>query len=285
MSTSTSEYYTFISQQIMIYFGVAILIAGLTGDVFSLIGFLSLKTFQDNACTFYLTVMWAVDIGQLLTGLLSRIMISGFNIDWTLSSIPYCKFRVYCYQFCAGTSIVCLCLAAVNHFLASSSNLRLQRWSDKKIAHHIIILVAFLWLLHGIPFLVYYDHIQSPSTGNLTCTSSNAILLQYFNNGFVPVLLGFLPFIITGVFALLAYHNRKQPDRRVLPTVHLELDKQLTAIVLIQFIYHTILTIPYLIGTILTEDAVLKKDSITATKLEIASSLAWCMYYLNYAVS
>jgi hypothetical protein len=34
-------------------------------------------------------------IGQLITGLLTRIMISGFGINWTQFLLFYCKFRTY----------------------------------------------------------------------------------------------------------------------------------------------------------------------------------------------
>jgi hypothetical protein len=83
MFASTIEYDIFVAQQIIVYLDIPILIVGLIGHTLNLIVFLSLKTFRENACVFYLTVMSAVDIGQVMTGFLSRIMISGFNIDWT----------------------------------------------------------------------------------------------------------------------------------------------------------------------------------------------------------
>ena len=74
------------------------LIAGVIGGFFNIIVFLSLQTFRQSSCAFYLTIMSIVNIGQLFTGLLSRIMISGFDIDWTVTSLFYCKFRYYCFQ-------------------------------------------------------------------------------------------------------------------------------------------------------------------------------------------
>lgn len=88
--------------------------------------------------------MSAADIGQLITGLFSRIMISGFDIDWTLSSIFYCKFRIYCFQFCALISSVCRRLAAIYQFLATCSSLRWQQWSSIKLAHRIIVAFIFV---------------------------------------------------------------------------------------------------------------------------------------------
>ncbi len=285
MSASTIEYYTSISQQVTIYLGIPILTFGLIGDIFNLIVFLSLKTFRDNSCAFCLTVMSSVDIGQLITGLFSRIMISGFGIDWTLSSTFYCKFRAYCFQFCALTSFVCMSLAAINQCLATCSNPRWRRWSNIKIAHRVIIVVMFIWLVHGIPYWIYFNHVQSEVPGNITCISSNEIFEQYHINVVTLVFSGFLPISINGVFGYLAYHNIQQFDRRALPYVQRELDNQLTAIILIQFIYHTIVTIPYLILTILQQDIMLTNDPVEAARLQFFTNLTLCIYYLNYAVS
>ncbi|UJR38063.1 hypothetical protein I4U23_030744 [Adineta vaga] len=55
--------------------GIPFLIAGLLGACLNIIVFLSLKTFRQSSCAFFLTIMSFVNIGQLLTGLLSRILI------------------------------------------------------------------------------------------------------------------------------------------------------------------------------------------------------------------
>jgi hypothetical protein len=64
-----------------------------------------------------------------------------------------------------------------------------------------------------------------------------------------------------------------------------ELNKQLTAIVPIQFIYQTIVTIPFFISTILGDDAMLENDSLVAVKILLYSAITVCIYYFNYAVS
>jgi hypothetical protein len=60
-----------------------------------------------------------VNIGQLITGLLTRIMISGFDIDWIQFSLFYCKFRTYFFQVTSLTSLTCLCLATIDQYLAT----------------------------------------------------------------------------------------------------------------------------------------------------------------------
>ena len=71
----------FVSKQITIYFGSSILILGIIGGLLNLLVFLSLKTFRESSCAFYLTIMSAVNVGQLITGLLTRVMDVGFSIE------------------------------------------------------------------------------------------------------------------------------------------------------------------------------------------------------------
>jgi hypothetical protein len=80
MSTSTALSLAFTSQQIVIYTGLFIFIAGVIGEPLALIVFLSLRTFRENSCAFYLTIMQIVNTIHLFTGLFTFIMIYGFGI-------------------------------------------------------------------------------------------------------------------------------------------------------------------------------------------------------------
>jgi hypothetical protein len=86
------------NQKIITYSGIPILITGLFGGLLNVTVFLSLNTFRQSSCAFYLTILSFVNIGQLTTSLLSRIMITGFGIDWTQTSLFYCKFRTFAFQ-------------------------------------------------------------------------------------------------------------------------------------------------------------------------------------------
>jgi hypothetical protein len=81
MSSSVIASLLDANQKIFIYFGIPILTIGLIDEVLNTIVFLSLKTFRQSSCAFYLTMLSIVNIGQFISGLLTRIMISGFNID------------------------------------------------------------------------------------------------------------------------------------------------------------------------------------------------------------
>lgn len=107
-----------VSRQITIYLGIFILTAGIIGCSLNLIVFLSLKTFRQSSCAFLLTVMSAVCISQLITGLLPYIVNNGFAYDLTQTSIFYCKFRWYLLQFSILTTFTCMSLSTLDQYLA-----------------------------------------------------------------------------------------------------------------------------------------------------------------------
>jgi len=63
-----------ISHRVTIYFGIPIFILCVIGEFLNIIVFLSLKTFRQNSCAFYLTIMAMISIGYLFTDLLKFIM-------------------------------------------------------------------------------------------------------------------------------------------------------------------------------------------------------------------
>jgi hypothetical protein len=276
---------TEISQQVIIYIYIPILIAGVIGGIFNLIIFLSLKTFRENSCAFYLIIMSFFNIGQLLTGELSRLMTVGYNIDWTLNSLFYCKIRWYCIQMCSLTSYACLCFATIDQYLATSSRNHWQQWSNIKLAHRLCLLAFIISVLHGIPSIFYYNYDYSVITTKSACIITNVIFQQYKTYGFILLLAGILPVFITVLFGSLAYRNVKQLAYRTVPLVRRELDKQLTSIVLVQVVYTFIVIVPYIIVATVQTSLNSNNDPILAVKLQFAEYLAAAFYYSYFAVS
>jgi hypothetical protein len=285
MSSSTSILLTTVSQQVTIYFGITILIAGIIGGILNIIVFLSLKTFRQNSCTFFLTVMSFVNIGQLLTSLLSRIMITGFNTDWIDTSLGFCKFRNYCLQVCGLISYTCMCLVTIDQFLATSLRPRWQQIFNIKRTHFLCILVFIIWLLHGIPTLIWYNLVMSTTTGSVSCIITNAIYQNYFTYYYIFILSGVLPTIITVLFGCLAYRNVRQIPYRTVPLVRRELDKQLTSMVLVQVVFNVFVIVSYIIMLILNYTVNFSNESIDLSVLNLITSIFGIIYYLYFAVS
>ncbi|UJR38103.1 hypothetical protein I4U23_030783 [Adineta vaga] len=282
MSTILASTLVYISQKFTTYIGSCIFFLGIAGNLLNIVVFLSLQTFRSKACALYLTVMSFVNIGNLCTGLLSRIIISGFAIDWTLISSFYCKFRWYALQFCVLTSFACTCLAIIDQYLATSFHLRYRNWSNIKTAQYLTILVLLLLIFHGIFYLIYFDLIRSSTTNRIVCTSENNLFRQYHLYGYLITLAGILPLIITSCFGILAYYNVKNLAYRTVPLVRRHLDKQLTSMVLVQIVLNFIFTLPYTILTTISSVLVITNVNEQAV-FDFSNVMAILLYYLSFS--
>jgi len=278
---STLDYAT---KQISIYLGIPMLIIGLIGGLLNCIVFLSLKIFRQNSCAFYLIIMSFVNIFILFTGLLSRITISGFNIDWTQTSPFYCKFRVYINQLSILLSLTCICLATIDQFFSTHCGIYAYRGNNIRLARFLIIIFIFIWILHGIPYLIYYNLIISPKTNIGACSITSSIFQQYTIYGFLLIWSGILPLLITIIFGLLSYHNISQIAHRRLPIIRRELDKQMTIMVLVHVIFDLFTLVPYIVVSIIALDTTLKNDQVVAAYLQFMRIFTIYLYYLYFVV-
>ncbi|CAF1173492.1 unnamed protein product [Adineta ricciae] len=283
MCNSTIAVFDSVTQQTIIYFGFSLFILGLIGNLLTLLVFLSLETFRQNSCAFYLTIMSFINTFHLFTGLLTFIMINGFKINWTDASVAYCKFRAFYIQTCAMISLSCMCLATVDQFLATQSNRRWHRFNSIKVARSVVTGIAICVTAYCIPFLVYRGHTTSSSTGQAICDITNNVFASYriFHNSFLA---GIIPLLIMSIFGLLAYRNVQQIAYRTIPLVRRELDKQLTSMVLIQIFYNVLAITPSL--TVGLYYLILDKtlDACSKTILNILLNLLAVIYYFYYVV-
>ena len=284
MSSSIVSSLSYIGKEITIYLGTFSLVAGVVGGFLIIVVLLSLRTFRESPCAFYLTIMSIVNIGQMLTGLLSRIMTTGFNIDWSETSLFFCKFRYYCFQICLSTSMTCICLATIDQYLATCTRPRWQRWSNIKLARRLVVIFVVIWTLHNIPFLIYFNHVQSISTGRVTCINTNNIFQQYLNYGSILFFGKILPICITFFFGFFAYRNVQQLSHRTLPLVRRELDKQLTVMILLLVVFSFFTLLPYTIVYLLTTVPQITQDATISAQLQFAIILTTCLVYVYFAV-
>ncbi|CAF2570584.1 unnamed protein product [Rotaria sp. Silwood2] len=283
MSAATNTIYTFATQRIAIYFGIPVLIGGVLGGILNIIVFLSLQTFRESSCAFFLTIMSFVNIGQLITGLLSRVMISGFGVDLADTSLVYCKIRNFCLQFCALTSYTCMSLATVDQLLATSLQPRWQQYLNTKKAHRLCTMFFIIWLLHSIPSLIWYNLSLSVRTGRVGCVITNPVFQQYFTYVYLLILAGVLPIIINITFGSVAYSNVRQIPYRTIPLIRRELDKQLTTMVLVQVVFKIFVIVPYISVLFILTTANLSSNSINTVQLNFANFVTGMIYYLYFA--
>lgn len=246
MSTSSMLFYLNLSHQITTYLGSTVLVVGVFGGILNLIVFLSLRTFRENSCAFYLIFMSLANLIHLLTSLTGHIITYGFGYDWSVTTTFLCKTRTAHVQLWLLTSLTCVCFAIIDQCLSTSFNPRWHRWCNIKLARCAIAATVIFWFFHAIPFVFYSNIVISPLYPNQSmCIITNDIFQTYSSFGFGLVLMGLLPLTIMTVFGLLAYYNIQNLAYRTVPLVRRELDKQLTQMVLIHLIYNFIVLTPY----------------------------------------
>lgn len=272
------------NNKIIAYGGISIFLLGVVGNVLNVTVFLSLKTFRESSCAFYLTVLSIVNIGQLFTSLLTRIMITAFNIDWTQSSLIYCKFRSFAFQTTSMISFSCISLATIDQYFETCSRVQWHRWGHIRIAHRATIIAIVIAILLQSPCIFLYDHVKVPTTNTVVCTTVSDQFVS-FNTYFNYLFLGNIaPYSITFTFGLLAYHNIKEINYRTVPLVRRELDKQLTIMVLIQIVYTFISLSPNMILYIILAYGNVRNPIIVAS-LQLVYAVTLCLYYSYFAVS
>ncbi|CAF0826338.1 unnamed protein product [Rotaria sordida] len=279
------ELLNIISQYISIYFGLLIFIGGLIGNLLNVLIFLSLQTFRESSCAFYLAAMSLLNIGQLLTGVLPRIMNVWFALDWPDASLIYCKFRAYCFQLCSLASFTCMCIATIDQFWATCSNPRWQRYCNIKFAYRFFLITSFIWILHGIPTLIYQTHTKSVVNGTTRCEIIDSTFDKYYNYGFVLVLTSSLPVFLTALFGSLAYRNVRLLAYRAVPLVRRELEKQLTVMVLVQVVFNFCVIVPYIITYMFNFSVNLDINTIEYAVFQLARNVSINFFYLYFAVS
>ncbi|CAF1476958.1 unnamed protein product [Adineta steineri] len=278
-----SSTYTFAGKQVIIYCGIPVFAAGVLGCSLNMLVFLSLKTFRQSSCVFYLTVMSMVNIGTLFLGFFPRIMVSLFSTDGTEISLFYCKARLYFSQIFIGTSLSCYCLATIDQYFATCTRLQWQLWCNIKLAIRIIIITVIIWILHGIPYVVFYDHVVSSTTNQTTCLNTNYIFDRY--RAFVTLLLliGYFPIMIAALFGSMAFRNVQQLAFRTVPLIRRELDKQLTNMVLLQVLVSIFTLLPYTTVSAVATSTSAINDPVYQGKIQFAVTVTFVFYYISFA--
>ena len=285
MSSAFVAYLELIAKEMSIYCGIPILVGGTIGNVLTIVVFLSLQTFRRNSCAFYLTIMSVVNIGQLTTGLLARIMTSGFNIDWTQTSLCFCKIRYFIFPATSLISFTCICLATVDQYFATCSRPQWQQWCNIKLAQRLSAFFIVLWTVHGIPYLILYDQIGASNSSRVSCTTVNTIFNKYRLYFVSLILTGFLPVALTLFFGALAYYNVRTINYRTLPLVRRELDKQLTTMVLAQVVVNLFTVLPFSVMSTLSLNTSLTNDPTSAAILRLITVITVFLYYIYFGVS
>ncbi|CAM4906924.1 unnamed protein product [Rotaria socialis] len=263
MASIAVESFKLATNECNIYGGFFVFSIGIIGSILNIIIFSSLKAFRETSTAFYMTVASAVNIFQLVFGLLTRILINGYNIDptKTLSSMSIDQFLLLTNRWCH------LC--------------------NLQLASRLIIIAVIVSFLHGIPVILFQDLYPPLDTGQTSCSFTNIGYSIYYSRFPFPILLGILPLTVRITFGVLAFvnvralHNRQAGMCRKEKS---ERDKQLTTMVLVEVAIGVIVTLPYSIYNYFYTSAVTFPDQISVAENQFISSVTRIIFYGNFSL-
>jgi hypothetical protein len=152
--------------------------------------------------------------------------------------------------------------------------------STLKLAHRLTFVAICIWILHGIPYAIFYEII--PPNG---CVMLNAGLLRYYSFFYYPVLHGLLPIFVASFSSLFAYRNVRHLVRRQTSVVRRRLDRQLTAMIFVRVIVFILMLLPYTIYRIYSLNATVSQaDPYSSAINLLIYTLTSSLTNLSYAV-
>lgn len=278
---ATAQYIIHISELYTICVGFIILFSGIVGHIANIYAFAHLKIFRGNPSAFYIIAESIVDLLQITISYTSRIAIIGFEDDLTRNSLVWCKLRQFFLQTFTLISLYIVCLAAIDQYLSTNYYPFLRQMSTIKSAKILITLLVIIWIIHGIPFLIFYE--TDPIDG---CTIHNFVYSDYVTFFFYLVLSGFLPIVISTFFSVLAYQNVRRLIRRQVAVRRRKLDQQLTAMIIVRVVFLVLMVLPYAIQRSYALSPLIKDDALVDQAIvQLIGAVTFSFFYLNYAVS
>lgn len=173
-----------------------------------------------------------------------------------------------------------VCCAAIDQFLSTSYYVFIRQMSTLKLARRLVLVLVGFSLGHSIGFAMFF-YSRPP----MDCIVTHPILTGYYSFFFYPILCGFLPLFIAGLFSVLAYRNVRRIIRWQLPIVRRRLDRQLTQFVLMRVTFLIILLVPFVIyrAYVMNTSAIHKTPFRLAIENLLLATLG-SIFNLNYAV-
>ena len=235
-----------ISVYLTIIVGISMYVFGSIGNVLNIIVFARWtrsKKFQSKNSSIYLLITSISNLITVIYALLVRILDDGFAYEITPSNEYFlCRIRYFVIQLTILTSLICTCMATFDRYLITSRNVRLRQMStSSRTTIQIIIFIIIVTGLHSIPSGIY--HIRS-STGN--CILITNIYLYYYLYFVILFLYGIIPSCFLLIFGFLSYKQLQTIQR----TAKMNVERQLSRMILLQCIAIICSSIPYCIQEI-----------------------------------
>jgi hypothetical protein len=235
-----STYILNVVSQYSFYTGCIIFTSGIIGNALNILVFTNFKAFRNNRSVLYLTGESIANFVYQFLSVVLTTLTAIYGDDATGRSLVWCRLRYIWSQMCVLISFFMVCCAACDQFFSTNYRFNLREMCTLKLTRYVTFVVPCIWLVHSILFGLSFG-IQ-PSFG---CVISNPIWSRYASFFVYPILEGLLPVFVASLSSLLAFYNVRHIIRLQMPIARRQLDRQMTAMVLIRVVFFVIFTLPY----------------------------------------
>ncbi|CAF1397832.1 unnamed protein product [Adineta steineri] len=261
--------------------GFILFIGGVLGNILNIIVFVKVGNYKNNACSLYMFVRTFLDLCVLLAGMTTRILTTGFQIDFTLMNRTWCKARAGFIDINITSTYTLICLQAIDAFMCSSPSAVVRQKSNIRIARYLILGTLCFWFIHEIPYFIFQDLVIVGGTP--MCITTNTIFVQYRSYFVYLGIFTTIPIIVISIFGFLTVQHLKTiAVTRTLSS----LTRQTISMALFQIFAVLLFNGPYTtwsIYSIITANVV--KDSYRRTMEQLINSFAVTYAYGPYASS
>lgn len=271
----TSSDLVYAGQQLTIYFGSFLVVIGVIGNGINILIFSTVRNYRQTPCAFYFLIGSIFNSIFILVNLTTRVAAGGFGVDFTRTSLIWCKIRSFSLMTVGLVTFTCSCLATIDQFFITSKYVSLRRLSNIKWTHRIVMIIIVFWCIHGIPALLF-NNISSTTHSCVITNADFAVYFAIYQIGLNCI----IPISVMSIFGYLAYHN----IHSTIALAEQQADRQLLKMVLLQ----SILISPYfLYGINYTYNLMttgIKKDSDRLYKEGFAVTVFNLTNYLFFTV-
>ena len=193
-----------IAEILFAYVGLIIFVVGTFGNLMNSLLFSRLTSLNTLASSVFLLVSFIFSQSVLVTGLLTRVIRGFSGVDPVNTSVTFCKVRWTIRTISNAVCLTCVCLAAIDRYFLSCSNVRRHRLITTKRARWAILISIVFWSGIFSSYAVYYTS-PKPST----CLIADPVF-AYFATSFNLIHYSILPLSILTIFCVLTWRNLGQ---------------------------------------------------------------------------
>ncbi|CAF0926469.1 unnamed protein product [Adineta steineri] len=187
--------------------GFILLIGGVLGNILNIIVFIKVRNYKNNACSLYMFVRTFIDLYILLAGLTTRILTTGFQMDFTLMNRIWCKTRIGFTDINSQSTYTLICLQSIDAFMCSSPSVAVRQKSTIRIARYLIVGTLCFWFIHEIPYFIFQDLVVIGGTP--MCITTNTIFAQYRSYFVALCVVTIIPIVVVSIFGFLTVRHMK----------------------------------------------------------------------------